>query len=168
MSNALRNLDILSSQNDDILHENMTAKLLRLLESFLSELLLLDQIQTRVDGVTACYEAAYRQLEQSMVRLVRDARLARLPIHLGMLRRSRNGHKQIYLYWFENAQSQKGPVEPMDFISEFHLKQFELIQARHIQLQANHLTLMNVRDIFNRVSLSLKSKKKSLVSNNVN
>ena len=130
-----------------------------MVESFLTELLSLNYIETRVDEFSACYEAAYQQLEQSMVRLVRDARTARLPVHLGMLRRSRNSHRQIYLYWFENAQSHKGPVEPTDFISELHLKKFELLQARHIQLQANHLTLVHVRDVFNRVRLSVRPNK---------
>ena len=118
----------------------------------------LQHMQARLDAMLASYDSAFQELEQSMVALTRDVRAARLPVHLKTMRRVRNGHTQVYLYWIANGKAHDGRVEPRDYLSDLLLKKYEPLQARYIKLQANHGLLVHARDVLNLMNTTLNNR----------
>lgn len=151
-----RRADINLPSNDQF-SEPMIIDMLGALGALLCDPLPLSLLQVRADAIYAKYNSAFEQLDQAMHQLARDVRMARFPIFLRYQRRKRSGHFQIYLYWFENGKTTNGPVDPFSFLNEIQIKKFEALQARHVQLQARHLAMVCVREVLNRLNLTLQN-----------
>ena len=140
---------------NDLVANSLTADMLRRLAAFTADDLTLQELHVELAAIDALYEAAFSQLEETITRLVRDVRAARLPIFLLVMRRRRNGMKQLYLYWRVTGAAGAGLIEPQDYLNEDTNKKFEPLHARCVQAQITHFVLQTLREIIARAHTNL-------------
>lgn len=137
------------------MRQTLMAEMLSALHTLVIEPMPLAEMQTMADAIYASYQSVFEELAESMLRLVKEVRATRFPVHLMMLNRVRNGHRQMYLYWYQNGKKTSSHVDPRPFISSAQIPRFEVLQARCVQLQTVHFTLVSVREILHRIIVTL-------------
>ena len=140
---------------NDLVANSLTADMLRRLAAFTADDLTLQELHVELDEIDALYEAAFSQLEETITRLVRDVRAARLPIFLMVMRRRRKGVKQLYLYWRPTGAASAGLIDPQAYLTEATNHKFEPLHARCVQAQITHFVLQTLREIIARAHTNL-------------
>ena len=140
---------------NDLVANSLTADMLRRLATFTADDLTLQALQEELAALDATYDAAFSQLEETITRLVRDVRAARLPIFLMVMRRRRKGVKQLYLYWRPTGAANAGLIDPQAYLTEATNQKFEPLHARCVQAQITHFVLQTMREIISRAHTNL-------------
>lgn len=140
---------------NDLVAHSLTADMLHRLAVFTAGDLSLRELQLELAAIDAIYDAAFSQLEETITRLVRDVRSARLPIFLMVMRRRRKGVKQLYLYWRPTGAASAGLIEPQAYLTEATNQKFEPLHARCVQAQITHFVLQTLREIITRAHTNL-------------
>ena len=140
---------------NDLVANSLTADMLRRLAMFTADDLTLQKLHVELAAIDAIYDAAFSQLEETITRLVRDVRTARLPIFLMVMRRRRKGVKQLYLYWRPTGAASAGLIDPQAYLTEATNQKFEPLHARCVQAQITHFVLQTLREIIARAHTNL-------------